>query len=560
MSFRNKPRGVAAACSSSFSRQPPRVLVVDTAPPWWREVCHSVCEALDGFLTLASSLDGPCRLPLLSLYAVSSHTECLLPLAQVKGNVQRLRSCVEELRSAPREGCVGARDSLLQEAVQDSLLQFKQYLRHVTVRGPISSSSAEVTVLTSRPAGGVVRQLEAGLKDTDLVSLRRLVVVCIARDNDAPSNSPETPLPAGLDPEDSLVLGREVELLQVENDTVALETVFKGWLHDLGGDREHLHLLLPPSLQGPGSAPRHTPSPAPGHTPSASPAHDASSVCLKCDVQERLLSPALFACTPDLGPNTETVCDFHPPTKGPTNQSAPPHRLTIIKALRADGVCESVLYGLPLIIKPTNCWQLDWDEMEANHQLFHALCHTLRSQGWFLLARCASVSSRGAGVGGAGAVGGALCSYAVLQPSASLSLLLKPVAARELLLPCALSVPSADPPHSALTRIQSSLAQLEEDPVFNPLCLRTNLYPHLRSLQARSPYPCRTQQRRDTHCPAEGTATPQHGRQSQARARATVAPLPLKRPARPPIPPLPMTCCTPSLCSAQDLLHPAPLL
>lgn len=48
------------------------------------------------------------------------------------------------------------------------------------------------------------------------------------------------------------------------------------------------------------------------------------------------------------------------------------------RALRADGVCESVLYGLPLVIRSTTCWQLDWDEMETNYNLFHALCHTLR--------------------------------------------------------------------------------------------------------------------------------------------------------------------------------------
>jgi len=49
-----------------------------------------------------------------------------------------------------------------------------------------------------------------------------------------------------------------------------------------------------------------------------------------------------------------------------------------VRTLRADGVCESVLYGLPLVLRPTTCWQLDWDEMETNHNLFHALCHTLR--------------------------------------------------------------------------------------------------------------------------------------------------------------------------------------
>lgn len=50
----------------------------------------------------------------------------------------------------------------------------------------------------------------------------------------------------------------------------------------------------------------------------------------------------------------------------------------VCRTLRADGVCESVLYGLPLVLHPTTCWQLDWDEIEANNNLFHGLCHTLK--------------------------------------------------------------------------------------------------------------------------------------------------------------------------------------
>lgn len=50
----------------------------------------------------------------------------------------------------------------------------------------------------------------------------------------------------------------------------------------------------------------------------------------------------------------------------------------VCRTLRADGVCESVLYGLPLVLHPTTCWQLDWDEIAANNNLFHGLCHTLK--------------------------------------------------------------------------------------------------------------------------------------------------------------------------------------
>ncbi|XP_052351663.1 meiosis 1 arrest protein [Oncorhynchus keta] len=431
---------------SLFSQQPPRVLIVDASPPWWSETGTTLCEALDNFLTLACSLDGPCRLPLLSLYALSRQHECLLPFVQVRGNLARLRSCVEELRSIPGEGCVRApRGELLKQAVLDSLQQFKQYTRHTTTPNQANNNgSVEVTVVTSQPGCGVVRQLEAGLKDTDLVSLRRLLVVhvstagrgetdCWGQDTPSPETAEET--------EANLMLGTEIDLQHVENSVIAMEMVLKAWLHDQGGKKEQLHLLLPPGLQGEITTPSH--------------GQRASPVCVKCDMQERLLSPALLPLTPDLGIKTESTKDFLVSGKGLANQSPPPQRLRVIKTLRADGVCESVLYGLPLIIRPTTCWQMDWDEMERNHHLFHALCHTLRARDWFLLVRSEPI--------GSSSIGSGVCCHYLLQPSASLSLLLKPVANREMLLPCQLPVSNQDPPPDALTTIQSCVGQLEEE-------------------------------------------------------------------------------------------------
>lgn len=52
------------------------------------------------------------------------------------------------------------------------------------------------------------------------------------------------------------MLGTEVDLQQVENSVFAIETVLKAWLHEQGGDREHLQLLLPNPQDGlvPGAA------------------------------------------------------------------------------------------------------------------------------------------------------------------------------------------------------------------------------------------------------------------------------------------------------------------
>ncbi|CAK7296403.1 Meiosis 1 arrest protein [Vulpes lagopus] len=60
-----------------------------------------------------------------------------------------------------------------------------------------------------------------------------------------------------------------------------------------------------------------------------------------------------------------------------SQSSASCYKLRVIKALNSSGICESLTYGLPFILRPTSCWQLDWDELETNQQHFHALCHSL---------------------------------------------------------------------------------------------------------------------------------------------------------------------------------------
>ncbi|XP_034020935.1 meiosis 1 arrest protein [Thalassophryne amazonica] len=492
----------------SFLSQPARILIVDALPPWWSETCTVLCDALDNVLSLACSLEGPCRMPLLSLYAVSRQQECLLPFVQVRGNLARLHSCIEELRSIPGDGCIRGPSKggeLLKQAVLDSLQQFKQYIRHTSAGNQTSdNTSVEVTVVTSQPGRGIVCQLEMGLKDADLVSLRRLLVVQInSADNWGQDiSSPEA---THTEAEDCLMLGMEVDLQQVDNTVFALETVLKAWLQEQGGDREHLQLLLPNQQE------------------------KCKPVCVKCDMQERLISPALLPLDPHLGARTETVNSFLPLNKGPVNQKPPVQRLKVIRALRADGLCESLLFGLPLVIRPTTCWQLDWDEMETNHNLFHALCHTLRIRDLFLLLQMDPA-------GGSG-----VHSHYVLQPSPSLSLLVKPIVSRELLLPCSMLASTQDPTPDAVQVIQGCLSQLDEDTVFSPLSLNTNLYQYLRSRgllsQPRYPYRLQPISNRTQLQPLEGGKAavsrqqrqpPNQGRQlgMNSKVRATVAPLP----------------------------------
>lgn len=68
-----------------------------------------------------------------------------------------------------------------------------------------------------------------------------------------------------------------LEVVSIDNDVLNLQSVFQGWLRDCSTDSEHLHLFLPPTLQGlTGSDGL------------------SSQLSLKCDLHERLMDPLLL--------------------------------------------------------------------------------------------------------------------------------------------------------------------------------------------------------------------------------------------------------------------------
>ncbi|NXC20499.1 M1AP protein, partial [Corythaeola cristata] len=390
-------------------QQPSRILIVDVTSPSWTNTCSVLSEALENVLCLACSLAGPCRVPLLSLYVVQNQQECLLPLTQVKENFARIQACISELRSLPREGCFPQGGNGVVQAVQDGLQQFKQYSRH-TAAGGSTNSSVEITILTSQSSKEMVKLLEKKLKDVDLVSLRRMQVIeVLKRDFLEPEDVEQRMTAEEPSSSDIAILGMDIDIQTIEDNVISLEMLLKAWLHDYGTEREHLHLLLPSGCFSHATAPRST------------------LMCLKCDLQERLLDPALLSGTAD---GTTRAADLSSPCQMAAWPATVLYKLQVVKALKSEGVCESVLYGLPFIIKPTSCWQLDWDELETNQHSFHALCHSLLKRKWMLLAKCEPQNT-----GPNWNV--VVHSHYIIIPSDSATLLVKAVATRELLLPSA---------------------------------------------------------------------------------------------------------------------------
>ncbi|KAF1570459.1 Meiosis 1 arrest protein, partial [Eudyptes moseleyi] len=471
-------------------QQPSRILIVDVTSPSWANTCSVLSEALENTLCLACSLTGPCRVPLLSLYVVQNQQECLLPFTQVKENFARIQACISELRSLPREGCFPQGGNGVVQAVQDGLQQFKQYSRHAAAGGS-ANSSVEITILTSQSGKEMVKQLEKKLKDVDLVCLRRIQAIEVLKRDFLEPEDVEQCMPAEEpSSNDIAILGMDIDVQTIEDNVISLEMLFKTWLHDYGTEREHLQLLLPSGGFSHATAPKTT------------------LMCLKCDLQERLLDPALLSGMAD---GTTRAADFNSPCQMAAWPATVLYKLQVVKALKSEGVCESVLYGLPFIIKPTSCWQLDWDELETNQHGFHALCHSLLKRKWMLLAKREPQNT-------SPSWNIMVHSYYIIVPSDSATLLVKAVAIRELLLPSTFPALLAEHPERVHGLIESALNSLEVEVAYNPLHLKSNLYKYLKSMLYKPLHRQQAQprdQRPERHQP----------KQHQSRVKATVAPL-----------------------------------
>ncbi|KAK2154863.1 hypothetical protein LSH36_255g01008 [Paralvinella palmiformis] len=128
----------------------------------------------------------------------------------------------------------------------------------------------------------------------------------------------------------------------------------------------------------------------------------------------------------------------------------------LLKAVKSI-VLQLNLEGIkPLVTKATSCWRIDWDELETNQQHFQALCHMLAEKDEVLLAQAIWDDQNQ----------NRAFRYTIdvpkpngiflLLPSHKGSLLIKPIATRELILPVKTTV-CDQPTENYISNITRSL-------------------------------------------------------------------------------------------------------
>lgn len=427
-----------------FSRQPAHSLIIDTVRPCDLETIHTIETATENFFCLVCSLTGPCRIACFSLLASCARTEMLLPLQKVtKALFPRLRTSFHELTAMIKQQPFNSpvRDySSLQQTIQVAANNFTKFKELSAFNNQL-----EITILTCRNteninsfAGEIVRSL-------NLSEVKKIEFVSLSNDesHEWSQNVMEDFVSQDIHntaDEDNEVAGFW-NAMHLDCNITSLESYFKNWLKDESTDKEHLKLQV-------------------------------NEIYIKCDMQERLLNPdelpfrTAFCIGSDLYMGTTA--------QGPRCQSRPESipiiNLRAKKVIPYDAVCESIVFGRPVVLVTSACWQMDWDELETNQNHFLSLCKRLEREHECLI--CENITKQQ----------GRHRNYSlsnleqpkglfVILPSSTSSLLLKAISPKELLIPTQIesSLEECGVPNSAMDEIESALDVVGSNPIYNPL-------------------------------------------------------------------------------------------
>ncbi|ESO06505.1 hypothetical protein HELRODRAFT_160685 [Helobdella robusta] len=111
-----------------------------------------------------------------------------------------------------------------------------------------------------------------------------------------------------------------------------------------------------------------------------------SGFTVKCDMQEAMLNLLFISSCKefDISLDFNNINLLPPSMLSSSSQlnlsETAVRQLLVVALVPAESICDSVIFGNPLILKATTCWKLDWDELESNKQYFSTLCYLLNEK------------------------------------------------------------------------------------------------------------------------------------------------------------------------------------
>lgn len=440
----------------AFSRQSVRAIVIDAAVTSDGGGIEDLAESMKQLFAVICSFRGPPRIPGVSVLTSNSKADILLPMQKItKPLYGRFLSSLVQTPVTPVMQCTDEFRQTSASLEQVLVLAISDFRKFKELSG--FHDQLEISVFSSRSSHFLRSFASATIHNLNSDEVKGIEFISIARCSERLLS--QSPCDQDLLCQNLPGSGEQSEfgclwnIVQVEPNAVSIQCHMRHWFKDECSDKEHFCLSI-------------------------------KDVQIKCDMQQRCVNPNAFSFKHFYALGEQGTAR----NAGSRPLQNKPEAIRILQ-MRAtamidqDGICDSLVFGTPVVLVSSSCWRMEWDELDCNQDRFTALCRTLLDQRRCLLcedttqhqnrhgnySKSHSVQPRG---------------LFILFPSNSSSMLMKAIVPRELLLPTETDSLSAKTnfSSSAVEDVQSAVDSLEKINIYNPLDHPCGLYESLHAI------------------------------------------------------------------------------
>ncbi|XP_015914301.2 meiosis 1 arrest protein isoform X1 [Parasteatoda tepidariorum] len=444
----------------AFQRQPTYYIFFDLTPPMSISNITTICQVLQDTTILVISMKGSSRFSVLGVYVLSGRTKCIFPFQSLKQNYTKFQFSLECMKSTHTlfTGSETFETSDLSTCLQHAIQQYETYFQGAVLNKE-EWPQLQVVFFTAQPLQRFTKQVKESLQSIELGYIRKVNVIMLRNrlfhtsmtSSESKSETQSHSSQNIFDNDVENTINSLLHAIEVDANSYQLENVMKCWLHDCSTDSDHLRIVV-------------------------------DKYNLRCDLKECFLNIDSFPVHGHFSIAVDStysnqVGRANPVSKQNFISKVPVLTLEAVAVVRREGLCESLLFGHPFIATATQCWKLDWDELERCEQEFTAIVNYLYEKNMVLLTKKRiNLSGTTDKVIPAG--------HFVLFPSKN-ALLVKSVVTQELLLPLTLSDSNAIPEELTL-EVKESMEKLEKRDVYNPVSVNSGLYRYLLSFFSKN--------------------------------------------------------------------------
>ena len=425
-----------------FSRQPIRCLLVDLTGDVTAEYLTCISEAISNFFALVCNMrSGSNRIPFFCLITFSPYVDVCFPMQRLmKSSYMKIDKAAKNvegfLKNSRKVSAASCKD--YENVLRDTIAQFQK------LNLAKSKSELSITLITNRVASSCKTSVVQALKRVNFEKVEEVNVCCLQSEEGF-----ATQTQTASQYEDYQLVNK-VTVTEIDQETVSVQSVMDSWLQDSNNDCEHLQIVFPKTNR-----------------------------VIKCDMDEFLIDVLELSCGRSLQLSADGHSNFAPSNSMSASRGGVPvMMLRVLYKLDVDEVCLSTLFGRPHMLYSSNCWRIDWEDLELNRNRFNALCHTLSINMKCLICKNATKSANNSSVEPNGIY--------IVVPSCS-KLLIFAISGQELMRMNRRSSNSEfDIQEESVRELTNDLENTPQINQFNPVDFQTGLFKTLKTNLQRS--------------------------------------------------------------------------